>query len=238
MLPISLSRLGGALVATTFLAAGLTACSGDGDDGDGADEPTAEEVLAQAKTDFDETTGVSISLSTDNLPDGVTGIVSATGVGTHAPAFEGKITVRIFGSSVDVPIIAVDDTVYATLPLTTGYQDVDPGEYGAPDPAELMDPESGLSTLLVETTELDDQGEERNPDNPEQVLRTITGTVPGSAVESVIPSAEGDFDVSYGFEDGELRTTELTGVFYPDTTAITYTLRFDDYGTEQDITAP
>ena len=195
-------------------------------------------MLEQAKTDFDETSGVSVSLSTDELPDGVTGIVSATGVGTHAPAFEGKITVRILGNSVDVPVIAVDDTVYAVLPLTTGYQDVDPGEYGAPDPAQLMSPDSGLSTLLVETTELDDQGEERNPDNPEQVLRTITGTVPGSAVESVIPSAEGDFDVSYGFEDGELRTADLTGVFYPDTTAITYTLRFDDYGTEQDITGP
>ena len=238
MLP-SLTRLAGLLTATTLAAAGLGACSGSDSSGGGSkDEPTAEEVLAQAKTDFDETSGVSISLSTDELPDGVTGIVSATGVGTHAPAFEGSITVRLLGNSVEVPVIAVDDKVYATVPLTTGYQEVSPGEYGAPDPARLMTPDEGLSTLLVETTGLEDKGEERNPDKPEQVLRTITGTVPGSAVESVIPSADGDFDVSYGFEDGELRTADLTGVFYPDTTAITYTLRFDDYGTEKDITAP
>ena len=216
----------------------LTACSGGDDSPAGDDEPTAEEVLAQAKTDFDETSGVSISLSTDDLPDGVTGIVAAKGVGTHAPAFEGSITVRLLGNSVEVPIVAVDDLVYAQLPLTTGFQDVDPAEYGAPDPARLMSTDDGLSTLLVETTELEDQGEERNPDSPDQVLRTIDGTVPGTAVESVIPSAEGDFDVSYGFQDGELRTVDLTGVFYPDTAEMTYVLRFDDYGVEQDITAP
>jgi lipoprotein LprG len=195
-------------------------------------------VLEEAKTDFDETSGLRISLATNELPDGVTGILSAEGVGTHAPAFEGSITVPLMGSSVTVPVVAVDDKVYAELPLTSGYQELDPSDYGAPDPARLMSPGEGFSTLLTETTDLEDQGEERNPDDPEQVLRTINGTVPGSAVENVIPSAEGDFEVSYGFEDGELRTVTLTGAFYPDTKAITYTLTFDDYGTEQDITAP
>lgn len=234
-----LTRLAGALAATVLTAVSLTACSGDDEAApDGPDEPTPEQVLEQAKADFDETSGVSISLSTDDLPDGVTGVVAATGVGTHAPAFEGTITVRLLGSSVEVPVIAVDDVVYARLPLTTGYQDVDPGEYGAPDPARLMSTDDGLSSLLVETTGLEDQGQERNPDNPAQVLQTIDGTVPGTAVESVIPSAEGDFAVSYGFEDGELRTVDLTGVFYPDTAEMTYVLRFDAYGTEQDITAP
>jgi lipoprotein LprG len=139
---------------------------------------------------------------------------------------------------VEVPVVAVDDKVYAELPLTSGWQEVDPGEYGAPDPARLMSPDEGFSSLLTETTGLSDQGEERNPDDPEQVLRTISGTVPGTAVENVIPSAEGDFDVSYGFENGELRTVELTGVFYPDTDDMTYVIRFDDYGSEPDITAP
>ena len=34
-----------------------------------------------------------------------------------------------------MPVVAVDGKVYAQLPLTTGYQDIDPAEYGAPDPA-------------------------------------------------------------------------------------------------------
>jgi lipoprotein LprG len=219
-------------------ALALTSCSGDDDKGGGDEGSSATDVLEQAKADFDATSGVQISLATDELPDGVTGVVSAEGVGTHAPAFEGSITVLLLGNSVEVPVVAVDDTVYAELPLTGGFQQVNPSEYGAPDPAQLMSPDSGFSSLLTETTDLQDEGEERNPDDPEQVLRTINGTVPGSAVENVIPSAEGDFDVSYGFEDGELRTVELTGAFYPDAEPMTYTIGFDDYGTDKDITAP
>lgn len=232
-------RLHGLATACLIGVAGLSlsACSDDGGGG-GGDGSSPEDVLADAKTTFDETSGVSISISTDDLPDGVTGITSAQGVGTHAPAFEGSITVILLGNSVEVPVIAVDDTVYAELPLSGGFQEVDPAEYGAPDPARLMSPDEGFSTLLTETTDLDDGGEERNPDDPDQILRTITGTVPGSAVEAVIPSAEGDFDVSYGFEDGELRTVELTGEFYPDSDEMTYSLTFDDYGSEPDITAP
>ena len=39
-------------------------------------------------------------------------------------------------------------------------------------------------------------------------------------------------------DDGELREVELTGVFYEDSESMTYTVTFDDYGTEKDITAP
>ena len=50
----------------------------------------------------------------------------------------------------------------------------------------------------------------------------------------MIPSASGDFDATYTInEDGELREAVLTGVFYPDTASMTYTLAFEDYGTEQ-----
>lgn len=234
-----LRRLAGLLAAVTLLGGGLSACSGDEEPAAGGDDgPTPEEVLAEAKTELDETSGISISLSTDDLPDGVTGVVSASGVGTHPPAFEGTITVRLLGSSVEVPVVAVDDVVYAKLPLTLGFQDVDPAEYGAPDPARLMSPDDGLSSLLVETTDLTDQGQERNPDDPAQVLQTIDGTVPGTSVANVIPSAEGDFDVSYGLEDGQLRTAEITGVFYPGSASMTYVLRLEDYGTSAEITAP
>jgi lipoprotein LprG len=39
-------------------------------------------------------------------------------------------------------------------------------------------------------------------------------------------------------DDGELREAELTGVFYKNSDPMTYTVTFDDYGTEKDITAP
>ena len=61
----------------------------------------------------------------------------------------------------------------------------------------------------------------------------------GSVVENIIPSAEGDFDVTYTVaENGELREAKLTGVFYPDADEMTYTVGIDDYGTEKDISEP
>jgi lipoprotein LprG len=214
----------------------LGACS---DDEPVSDSKGPEEVLELAKTTVDETSGLSIRISTDDLPDGVTGIEDAEGVATHEPAFEGSITVPLMGNSIQVPVIAVDGMVYAELPLTSGYQEVDPSEYGAPDPAQLMSPDEGFSSLLTATTDLETGESVRGGDDNKEVLTEYTGSVPSTAVANVIPSAEGDFDVTYSItSEGELREAVLTGVFYPDSDEMTYTLEFDDYGTEPDITAP
>ena len=230
--------------ALTSLTVGLIGIVGLSVSACSDDEPVSkgqspEEVMELAKTTVDETSGLSITLSTSDLPDGVTGIVAAEGVGTHAPAFEGTITVRLLGNSVEVPVVAVDGKVHAILPLTSGYQSVDPGEYGAPDPAQLMSPDEGFSSLLPATTDLEEGGSVRGGEDNKEVLTEYTGTVPSSAVANVIPSAEGDFDVTYSItSEGELREAVLTGVFYPGGDEMTYTLEFDDYGTEPDINAP
>lgn len=223
-----------------LLAAGLltlTGCTGDSESV--GDDRTPEEVMELARTTLDETTGVRITLDAEQVPDGVTAIVGADGVGTHAPAFDGTLTVVLSGNEFEVPVIAVDDTVWAQVPLIPGWSDVDPADYGAPDPAQLMSTEDGLSSLLTETTELEAGESVRGGENNDEVLTEYSGTVPGETVGSVIPSASGEFDAVYTVTGkGELRSAELTGVFYPDTEPMTYTLDFDDYGTEQDITAP
>jgi lipoprotein LprG len=222
------------LLAAALLA--LSACSGD----DPADEgPTPEEVMADAKATLDDTSGVSITLSTEDLPEGVTAIRRAEGVGTHAPAFEGTLTVVLSGTDFDVPVVALDGKVWAQIPLTPGWSDVDPAEYGAPDPAQLMSTDDGLSSLLTATTGLEAGDSVRGGEDNREVLTEYTGSVPGDVVDGVIPSASGDFDAAYTVtEDGELRTARLTGVFYPDTDPMTYTIGFDDYGSSPDITAP
>lgn len=224
------------VLAALGLLAGATGCSGEDPVSDGR---TPAEVLEEAKTTLDETSGVSLTLSTDDLPPGVTGLKAAQGVGTHAPAFDGEITVVLSGSDFKVPIVAVDGRVYAQIPLTPGWSDVDPTEYGAPDPADLMSTDAGFSSLLT-ATESPEEGESvRGGENNEEVLTEFTGTVPGDVVANVIPSAEGDFDATYTISaEGELREAVLTGVFYPDTEAMTYTIGFDDYGSEPEITAP
>jgi lipoprotein LprG len=234
-----LSRLAPVALVAALLVSG-SACSGDdGNGGGGADDATPEEVMATAKTKLDETSGVKIALETTDLPEGVTGILTADGVGTNAPAFEGSIVVAIAGGTPTVEVIAVDDVVHAVLPFTTEFQQIDPGEYGAPDPAQLMSPDAGLSSLLPATTSLEKGESIRGGENNEEIFTEYTGTVPGSTVENIIPGSTGDFEATYTISDsGELRTAMLTGEFYQGADTMTYTIEFDDYGTEKDITAP
>jgi lipoprotein LprG len=222
---------------TVVLSAVVGGCSGD--DGSSSDDRTPEEVMELAAKNLDETSGVSFELSAEDVPEGETVLKAATGVGTNAPAFEGDITVVLSGADFDVPVVAVDGKVYAQLPLTTGFSVVDPAEYGAPDPARLMSSEDGFSTLLPATEGLEKGETVRGGEDNKEVLTEYTGTVSGEQVANIIPSAEGEFDATYTVsDDGELRRAVLTGVFYPDTEPMTYTVDIDDYGTDQEITAP
>lgn len=229
-----------ALAASGLMAlGGLSACSSD-DSAPAEDAPSAEDVLAEAKATLDETSGVQVSLATDDLPEGVEGLLGAEGVGTPSPAaFDGVITVRFAGFEPEVPVVGVDDVVYAQVPLTTGWSQIDPAEYGAPDPAALLGPEGGFSSLLTSTEEVEVGEQVRGGTDNRDVLTTYTGTISGEVAATIIPSAEGDFDASYSIsDDGELRSMVLTGAFYGDGESMTYTIDFDDYGSSPQITAP
>ena len=225
-----------ALVLVGSLA--LSACSGG--DEKVSEDKSPEEVLAAAATTLSETSGVNLTLSTTDLPDGVSGITKADGVATNAPAFEGTITVIFAGQSVDVPVIAVDEVVYAQIPFSPGWQPIDPGDYGAPDPATLVNADTGFASLIEVTSDLEEGESVRGGADNTEVLTTFTGTVPGTAMKKVIPSSSGDtFDAEYLVsDDGELRQAVLTGVFYPKSAEMTYTVDFADYDTSKDIVAP
>lgn len=230
-------RLAATATAVLMALPALAACSGG--DSKAADGKSAEEVLAEASDKLASTSGVDLTLATAALPDGVAGIKEASGTVTDAPAFDGTITVVFAGQTVDVPVVAVDDTVYAQLPFTPGWNKVNPKEYGAPDPSGLVG-EDGFAGLLT-LTESPEAGESvRGGADNKEVLTTYSGTLPGDAMDAVIPSASGDsFDAEWQVtDDGELRKATLTGVFYPHTDPMTYTVDFADYGTTKDITAP
>ncbi|HET7532024.1 MAG TPA: LppX_LprAFG lipoprotein [Nocardioidaceae bacterium] len=223
--------LTGCVLAAALVLSGCTS-----DARENSDSP--EEVLTAAKTTLDETSGVRVSLSTEKLPPTVDGILEAEGVGTHDPAFEGDLKVASGGVTADVPVIAAQGKVFAKLPFTTRYVEVDPAAYAAPDPAGLMEPEGGLSSLL---TAAEDVEEGRQVRSGEDVLASYRGTVPGDAVASVIPSASADqaFEATFTVdEEDRLREAVLTGPFYPEADDVTYTITFEEYDTSADITLP
>lgn len=222
------------VVLTVALAGSFAACS---DSGGGSDD-APEQVLAAAKKALDETSGVTLSLTAEELPEEVDGILEATGVATSAPAFSGDLRIVVNGLDVDVPVVSVDGKVYAKLPFTDDFAELNPADYGAPDPANLVDPDVGLSTWLTGARDLEEGDRVRDGAT---VLSSYDGTVPGEVVVETIPSADADADFPATFQiddDGRLRRVEISGPFYGSKGPVDYTVSVDDYGTDPDIGKP
>lgn len=223
------------LLTTGLLISG---CSGSSDKSDEADTTELSDRLAAAKTTIDDAETVSIKLATKKLPDGITGLLSAEGEGNHSPAFTGTVTVVTGGASLGAEVIAVDGAVYAKTGFLPGFTRIDPAQLKAPDPASLLSTDGGISQLLVET---DDLAQGKQSRDGKDVLTTITGTLPGSVVRTIIPSANAAavFTVSYRLDDDdELRDTTLTGKFYPGAGDVSYTVTLATSDTPVTIEAP
>ncbi|HET7066326.1 MAG TPA: LppX_LprAFG lipoprotein [Nocardioides sp.] len=226
------SRLVPLLVMVALAAAG---CGGTSSSGR-ADPASA---LTAAGQELADTSGVTLNLSTDDLPDGMQGVKTASGTVTDAPAFDGTLGVVTGVGSFSVPVKAVGGKVYAQIPLTPGWAEVDPADYGAPDPAQLIDATNGIPAILAATTGAKAGDQVRGGTDNKEVLDTYSGSVPDTAVKNLIPSATGQFDATYSLtSDGQLRAARLTGTFESGQPSMTYTLLLTDYGTTKDVTAP
>ncbi len=216
----------------------LAACSS----GSSSPDPTggsalATQVLATTKTTVDKATSLHLTLAGTDLPGSFTGVVSADGVGTHAPAFKGTFQVKVGTTAASADVVTVGGTTYLKLPFTSTYSPVKPETLGAPDPAKLFTPATGITSLLTSTT---DAAKGAHTRKGSEVLTTYTGHLPGAAIADllVIGDRSAVFDVSYGITDsGQLRTVALKGPFYSGTTS-TYDLTLDKYGDPVEIAKP
>ena len=227
-----------ALVTLALLAStALTACSGGGEEKKA--DTSGPEVLAEAKQQLDDTSGVHLALTTPQLPDGVSGVLSAEGDLTKAPAFEGELKVLFSGLSATVPVISVGGTVYAKIPpLQTRWDEVDPADYQAPDPATLIDPDKGVPNWLTAATNVETGDKKREG---KTVVTVYTASIPGAAVRSAIPTAvaERSFDAEFRVDDqGRLVGGTFTGPFYASGGDVVYDLTLTKYGLDKDIKAP
>ena len=220
------------LVAGLALTGVLAGCSG-------GSEESAPDLLARAKTVLDEASSVHFVLSSENPPEAGTALLGGEGDLARPSAFEGTLQVRAAGGAVDLEVVSVDGTVYAQLPFTTGFSEVDPGQFGFGDPGALLDPETGISQLLAEAKDAE-LGEERRVDG--EVVREVTARLPGQLVADLLTSQDPEQDVDARFSvatgSGELRRAELTGPFFAADEEATYLLELSDFGADVDITAP
>jgi lipoprotein LprG len=229
-----------ALGAVLVLA--LTGCSGNkGSDGDGktGDDPVA--LLTEAKKTIDEAASVHVVLAGRDLPDTAQALANGDGVATHAPAFKGKLTVRAAGSPIDADVVAVGSKVYAKLPFTPKFVELPPSQLaalGAPDPAILLDPAKGITSVLPTLKDPAIKGETREG---AKVLTEITGSVQGKSLQGIFPKAPADTDFPSSFkidkDTKQLVSATITGPFYDGATS-SYDVTLDRYGEQVEITKP
>lgn len=221
-----------------LIAAALVLAGCSGSSGGKTDPSKLAARLAAAKKTIDTAETINISLATSKLPSGVTGLLSAKGVGNHTPAFKGKVVVNTGGTSLGADVVALGGKVYAKTSFAPVFLSIDPASLKAPDPASLLDADNGITQILVKTEKLTDGGKSRDGSD---VLTTIKGTLPGSVVRTIIPSADAakNFTVTYRLAAKDvLRDVTLVGKFYPNGGNVTYTVKLTTSDAPVSISKP
>ena len=198
-------------------------------------------LLTAAKKTIDEAASVHIVLTGRDIPESAQALSGGDGVATHAPAFKGKLTVRTAGSTIDAEVVAVGSKVYAKLPFTTVFTELPPSQLaalGAPDPAILLDPAKGLTSVLPTLKDPKIKGETREG---AKVLTEVTGAVTGASLQGIFSKAPADQDFPSTFkidkDSKQLVSATITGPFYAGATS-SYDVTLDKYGEQVEITKP
>lgn len=225
-----------AALAAVVLA--LTACSDDGDTG--GDPPADPQAQLDTAADLlNEATSVKFVVEGDDLPDDGTVVVGGEGVAVPPSSFEGEIRIRAGALPATIKVVSVDGTLWAQLPLTSGFEEVDADDLGFGDPGLLIDPDQGVSQLLTSGTEVT-AGEQVRVDGEvyDQVESVLPGELVGQVLTIADPAAEVQAVWALDSETGHLRQATLTGPFYDGGDDQTYTVSLDDYDEPAEISAP
>jgi hypothetical protein len=196
-------------------------------------------LLGEAKSTVDSAKAVHFSITSSGVPGSGTVITGGQGDARRPDGFAGSISVVLNGLPVNIAILSVGGTFYVKLPFTSTYSPTDPSKYGFSDPAKLIDPDHGLSTLLVsaKTARLGD----RDRIGGEEVYE-IQVALPGDLVKALLTSADPAQDVkgtvAVDVDNHQVRRVVLTGPFFDAQRQSTYTLVLDNYGENVTITPP
>lgn len=231
-----LRRLTFLLVA--LLAAGFVAGCGPDKSDPKVQRDLLKERLTEARERIDNAETINLSLSAKNMPDGTSGLLSATGSGNHYPAFKGNVKVITGGATITAEVVAVGSEFMAKPSFAPIFLKLDPARYKAPNPASLFETSVGFSQILVQTKGLKEGAKSRDG---KEILTTISGILPGSVVRAILPSADtaASFPVTYRLtEDNELRDASISGPFYPGVAEVTYDLAITTSSKPITITLP
>jgi len=222
-------------VAAVLSLLALAGCSSGGDK---TAEQSPAQQLATARANLEKSPAVDFTLESTGLPGKAVGVSAAKGTGVFTPpSFQGTLNASVRGITGTVQVVAVEQDVYMKF-FTPSFVKIDPAKYGAPNPAQLFDTSTGVTSLITKTQDLAKGSTVRDGAD---VLNTFTGKLPGDAVADLLVTGDrsGTFDVTYGVtrDDKQLRSVVIKGPFYAGATS-TYTLHLTSLAKAVAITRP
>ena len=144
------------------------------------DAPRPRRSWPAAKAALDETSrGRALALDRGRAPRRRLPARAPRASSPTRPAFQGTAGGRFLGFDAEgVEVRSVDGDFYVNAPII-GWDTYDPAELCAPDPATLLDPDTGVSGVLVAATDLEAGEQRRAEDDNSVVVTPYTATVPG-----------------------------------------------------------
>jgi hypothetical protein len=207
--------------------------------GCGAPSVSATSLLTKAKGVLDSTNSFHFTLSSSNVTGSGPLLTGGSGDMKRPASMHGTLQVAISGFSIGVPVVSVGGVFSVMLPTSPGFTTANPGDYGFADPAKLIDPTHGLSSLLLDCQSPQVESDDRYNG---EALHEIGCTLPGADVAALLTSADKSKTVAATFgidtSTSQLRRVVLTGPFVSASTNSTYTLILANYGENVTITPP
>jgi lipoprotein LprG len=195
-------------------------------------------LLQKSRTVVDATPAIHFNLSSTNVSHSGTELTGGSGDLVRPDGLTGSFSISSSGLGATVAVVEAGGRFYAKLPFTTHYVVTTPESFGLRDPAQLLNPNTGLSPLLTSMAGVHTEGSRRISG---ELVTVISGTIPGREVP-VLPDLARSLPVSLTASidprSDQLRQVTLAGPFTSATATTTYTVTLTDYGEHVKITAP
>jgi hypothetical protein len=222
-----------AAVSTAVLL--LSACGGSSN----APSLNARTLLKTSKGVVDSASSFHFVLTSADVTGSGAELTGGSGDMKRPDSMSGTLEVSIYGLALNVPVVSVGGVFSVKLPTGGGFTTANPVDYGFADPATLINPNTGLSSLLLKCQSPQVESDDRYNG---EALHEIGCTLPGNAVAAVLTSANPSKTVAATFgidtNTNQLRRVVLTGPFVSANTNTSYTLVLTNYGENVSVTPP
>jgi lipoprotein LprG len=230
-------RRAAAAVAATVALPLLAACGGSGTSATAKPVPP-QTLLRRSRNVVDATSAVHFVLSSTHVSGSAIELTGGSGDLVRPDELKGSFTVTTGGLDAAVGVVEVGGKLYAEPPFASHYSVTNPATYGLGDPAQLLDPRTGVSALLTSMTDVRTQGEHRLAG---ELVEQISGMIPGREVPvlpDLRPSTPVTLTVSIDPATFQLREVTLAGPFTSASSTTTYTVTLSAYGEHVHVVAP